>query len=70
MRYSISLEEGILRMLSKRGPSTTNFIGLSLIFDDGIEPQVTWSEVQRGLGRLLIEKKIDYTKEGLWATIE
>ena len=70
MRYSISPEEGILRILSKRGPSTTNFIGLSLIFNDGIESQVTWSEVQQELGRLLIEKKIDYTKEGLWAPVK
>lgn len=29
-----------------------------------------WSDLKKGLGRLLIEKKIDYTKEGLWAPIK
>lgn len=69
MRYSISPEEGIQRILTKVGPSTTNYIGLSLIFDDGVEPQLTWSEIVKLLGRLLIEKRIDFNREGLWAPV-
>lgn len=36
---------------------------------DGMQ-HLTPQELKQELGRLLIEKKIDYTREGLWAPIK
>lgn len=49
---------------------TTTWIGLCAgvnLFDPNY---VEYSEMKKMLGCLLIEKKIDYTKEGLWAPVK